>query len=458
MATKPDFTSEGEPLPFILKFGWGMGSFSSSTMYQATTVLLLHYLVDEAGIAAALAGTLIGVMKLYDAFIDPFIGAKSDRTVSKAGRRRPYILLGGFISAISFVALFCIALILPGPLQTTVFIIVLLLNTTGYAILCVPYMAMPAEMASTPHARTQLISYRVGGLAFGQIAGSVLAPFLIGALGGGAAGHAVMGGLLGAVILAAAILCYRLTEGAPATAVSATAEISQAEKWRLAFGNKPFVILILVKLANLTGIACFFTLLPFVFISALKLSFGDLGVYFGIQAPLLLLSQPLWVNVSRRIGKKNLYFVSVSLYMVSTASWAFASAGEPYGWLVVRALAVGLASGGLLLAGQAMLPDAIAHDYARTGLRREGVFAGIYTTVEKGGAAIAALLIGMALAAIGFKAGGASSVQTPETIAALKAFMFAPAVFNGISALVLTQYRLRDEKPALTATVASAAS
>lgn len=458
MATRLDIDGNAKPLSFILKFGWGMGSFSSSTMYQATTVLLLHYLVDEAGIAAALAGALIGIMKIYDAFIDPFIGAKSDRTVSKAGRRRPYILLGGFVSAISFVALFCIALIPPGALQTAAVIAVLLLNTTGYAILCVPYMAMPAEMTSAPHARTELISYRVGGLAFGQISGSVLAPFLIGSIGGGAIGHALMGGLLGLVILAAAIGCYKLTEGAPETIASNVPEMSAREKWRLALGNRPFVVLVLVKLANLSGIACFFALMPFLFISALGLSFGDLGIYFGVQAPLLLISQPFWVRLSRRIGKKNLYFVAVSLYIVSTASWTFADAGEPYAWLIVRGLAVGFASGGLLLAGQAMLPDAIAHDYARTGLRREGLFAGVYTTVEKGGAAIAAVLIGMALSAIGFKAGGGAVVQTPETIAALKAFMFAPGFFNAISALILTQYRLHEGSPPTARVVPSLSS
>ncbi len=441
---------QAKPLPFGVKFGWGVGSFSSSTMYQATTVLLMHYLIEEAGIAAAFAGALIGSMKLYDAFIDPLVGAASDRTVSKAGRRRPYILLGGLVSALSFFALFLLAMIPDQTVRTIAVVVVLLINTTGYALLTVPYLAMPAEMTSDPHARTNLISFRVSGLAFGQIGGSVLAPFLINYTGGGHVGHAYMGAVVAAVIFGAAIVSFRMTKGAPATEVEHQPELPWKEKLSLALGNKPFVVLILMKMANLTGIAFFFTLLPFVFVSALGLTFEDLGIYFLIQAPLLFISQPFWLRISKAFGKKNLYFIAVTLYILGTATWAFADAGEPFWMMIARGVAVGFASGGLLLAGQALLPDAIAYDYQRTGLRREGVFAGVYTTVEKAGAAIAAVVIGASLSAIGFVQGGGVE-QSPETIQALKLFMLVPGLANLVSAFILIFYHIPENPEKVTA-------
>jgi GPH family glycoside/pentoside/hexuronide:cation symporter len=128
-----------QPLPLGLSIGWGMGTLAMSLMFQSTSVFLLKYIVDFVGLAAATAGTIVSLAKIYDAVVDPLIGTLSDRTRTRWGRRRPYLLVGTFIAAISFVLLFNLATfdLTSGLIFMVLF--ALLLNATGYSLFNIPY-------------------------------------------------------------------------------------------------------------------------------------------------------------------------------------------------------------------------------------------------------------------------------------------------------------------------------
>jgi GPH family glycoside/pentoside/hexuronide:cation symporter len=98
----PSQADSANTLSVPIRFGWGIGSLSISLMFNATSLLILRYLVDFVGLGAALAGLLIGIAKIYDAVTDPLMGTISDRTRHRTGRRRPYLLAGALISALSF--------------------------------------------------------------------------------------------------------------------------------------------------------------------------------------------------------------------------------------------------------------------------------------------------------------------------------------------------------------------
>ena len=171
-------------LPVSTCLGWGIGSLGMSLMFSATGVLLLRYLVDYVGIGAALAGVLISVAKFYDAATDTLFGIASDRTRSRWGRRRPYLLLGGVVSAVSFVMLFNLQGAAGPALLPWLVLLVLLLNATGYALFNVPYLAMPGEMTRDYHERTRLMSFRVAAVAVGQLVATFVGPLLIQRFGG----------------------------------------------------------------------------------------------------------------------------------------------------------------------------------------------------------------------------------------------------------------------------------
>ena len=143
-----------------LYFGWSLGTLAMSSLLNTQTALLMAYLISVVGIAPAVAGTLLFVSKMYDGVTDPVMGVISDKTNSRWGRRRPYLLVGGVLCAISAVAMFSIPQF-SGMLLYAWVLGVLILAATAYTLFNVPYLSMPAEMVSDRYERSKLMSYRV---------------------------------------------------------------------------------------------------------------------------------------------------------------------------------------------------------------------------------------------------------------------------------------------------------
>ena len=426
--------------------GWGMGSLGMSALFQAVSVLLLRYLTDYMGIAAVVAGLLISVSKIFDAIIDPLVGALSDRTRSRWGRRRPYLLLGGGLCALSFLLMFNIPLLPSITARTVLVELVLLLFAAGYAFFNIPYLAMPPEMSTSPHERTYLISFRVGAIAIGSVFASYVGPLIITAGGGGVAGHKVMAACVAAVVAGASLGCFLLTAKARYTAESKKSEHSLGQQFRLAIENKPFINLVLVKLAQLLGAGVTFAITPFLFIQILKSDYPTMGYYFLTYFVAMIAGQPFFVWLCRRYGKKQVYLGVAPFMIAVTLSWLLAGPGDPLIFTLGRAAALGFIGGSTLLIIQGMLPDTIHYDFIRTGMNREGVFAGVYTTIEKLAGALASGVTGIILGAFGYVASTGQNVVQPESaIRAIYLVASMPALCMVLSCLLMLRYHLTEE-------------
>jgi len=441
-------------LPLIVRVGWGTGTFAMSLMFQAVSLLVLRYLVDYVGVAAALAGTLIGLAKAYDAVTDPVMGTLSDRTKTRWGRRRPYLVLGGIISAVSFILLFNLAAFTDYGSSELVAIVAfaLLLNATGYTIFNVPYLAMPAEMTNDYIDRTKLISFRAGAVALGGIVATAIGPAIISTFGGGVEGHAAMSYFLAAIILGGGLLCFLTTARAPALMHTSLGGIGFRKQLRTAIGNRPFLLLLGVKVCHLTGLAIYLSTMPFFFNVILQRSLSYMGLYFLVQSTFILISQFLWVRITRDFGKNAAYYLAVLFYVGALLSWLLADSGEPVALILCRAMFTGIGAGGVLLIGQSLLPDTMQYDYQRTGIRREGIFAGVYTTVEKLSFALGPSLMGLLLGTAGYVAGGGERVaqsQASEWVIYAGASIL-PAVGITAAGLVMTRYKLNEAMLTMT--------
>ncbi len=220
-------------------------------MFNAMSLLLLAFMVEHIGIAAATAGLLILVSKIYDAVTDPLMGVLTDRTKSRWGRRRPYLLLGGFLAGGSFIMVFTVPAFDSQAALLIYVVVALLLNATAYTVFNVPYFAMPAEMTESYHERTRLMSCRVGAVAGGQVLSSVLGPVIIAYFGGGLFGHSVMSIVVGVAIIAVCTVCFWSTQTAAFTTQVTETPHTLSDQLRLAVENKPFFILLMVKFREL---------------------------------------------------------------------------------------------------------------------------------------------------------------------------------------------------------------
>ena len=420
-------------LPFKTKFGWGIGTLTVSLMFQANGLLLLVYLTDYVNMQAATAGLLIGLSKIYDAVTDPVMGRISDRTNTAWGKRRPYILLGTLLCALSFVLLFNLALFSESENIILITLFALILNATGYTIFNVPYLAMPSEITDDYDARTDLMSYRVMAVAAGQLGGSALAPALVVYFGSGMWGHTGMSLSLAFIMVLAGFACVWMTKDAPfaKTVAVKSDEGSFFTQFKTAFNVRPFAILLGIKITQLTGFAVFLGSLPYLFTRIMDLSYNYLGFYFLIQGSVMFISQPLWVKIVSRIGKKNGYYLASLSWGLGALSWMLATSGEGDMAIILRGCFLGFGAGGLLLVGQSMLPDTMQYDKETTGQSREGILAGVYTTVEKLSFAIGPSILGIMLGMVGYDA-----LLENQSDVVIRMVYFAAGGFPVISLLI----------------------
>ncbi len=435
-------------LPLKICIGWGVGTFGVSVMFNSVNLLLQRFATDYLGIGAAAFGIIYFVSKIYDAITDPVMGSISDKTRSRFGRRRPYLAIGGLLCAIAFIALFNAPSIEENSNALWFLALLMILYSTGYTVFNVPYLAMPVEMTTDYLERARLISFRVYAIGFGSLAGLSFAPALIPLLGGGREGHAALAWIYGTVIFAASLYCFFATKGARATVRVEQTNLSAREKLQLIYTNKPYLILLGVKFFHLASLAVTQAAFIYFVIYVLDKGYGAIALLGLANAMGMLIGNPLWYRAARKLrDKRKLYMLASFLAALILFSWLLATPTEPMAVTFLRKLLHGIATAGSLLFGQSMLPDAIAHDAARSGLRREGVFAGIFTTAEKVAFAFGGALTGIFLGLMGYISSTTGAAEQPASaiLAVYLCVSVLPALLLLASVVLLTRYNLTEQ-------------
>jgi GPH family glycoside/pentoside/hexuronide:cation symporter len=441
-------TAEGRPEGFVpnrLAAGWGLGSFATSTMLNGVAVVMLFYLVNFAKVEPFVAGALLFGAKLLDVFTDPPMGIISDRTRSKLGRRRPYMLGASFFCGLAFAILFNI------PEATVNLTVVytgfaLALYAVAYTAFQVPYMAMPAEMTDDYHQRTKIMSWRVIFMTIGNIVGFAGVPVLVATLGEGREAYGTMGLIVGAVITVAMFTCFLTTGGARQTE-SAPERIGLKRHLAMLGENRPLLILIGTKIAIYVGLSSNIAVALFFISSVLKMGPAQFGIYAGVSALTTIAFMPVCAWFARKIGKKRAYVISLIGFCCGILTWLLATPEESMVLFAGRGFLIGVFGAGAHLYGQSMLVDTFAWDYKLTGIRREGVLAASFSFVEKACMAIGPLIVGVLLSSMGFDKNLAPSAdQSASAVQAMHlGFIWVPILCQIVSITLLKYYTL-DEK------------
>lgn len=443
------------PLSVKVCLGFGVGTVGVSVVLNTVAVYFPALMSTVLGVSPAIAGAMLMGSKLYDAFADIFIGGLSDRTKTRWGRRRPFLLAGALTSAASLLMIF-VAPQLQGPALLIYMGVALVLYSTGYSFFNVPYLAMPAEMTDGYNERLRLISYRTGFVAIGQIFSMSVTAYLIQLGGSGAAGFRLMGMVMAGIALATMLACFFGTADARFAERVSGHKLSWADV-RSLVSNRPLVMLMGAKLTQYTAFGIMGPANLLFLLNVARTGYAGMIHYSLVQNIFVFGSMPLWVWLGKRIGKRNAYMLGIITMAASSLSWLTVSAGVPMWEIWLRAATFGLGSGGSLLMSTSMLPDAMEYDRLRTGHRREGVFSSLYAINEKLGFALGALVLGAALSAGGYIAttGGKIIDQGPEAISALymvKALVPSGALLFGL--IMVWFYDLDQKKLRETAEAA----
>jgi GPH family glycoside/pentoside/hexuronide:cation symporter len=404
-------------LPLQLYFGWGLGTLGLTT-FMVGSYLLLRFMTDYMAVPPALAGTIFALAKIYDGIADPVFGSLSDRTKTRWGRRRPFLLAGAFACGLTFMLAFNAPVMTSREGAITIFVVLLLLQASSYAIFAVPYMAMPAEMTDHPHERSKLMSFRVVNGALGNLAGGWATASLIAFFGGGLAGHRAMGIVVGLMIFAVLFASFTLLKPARRRDAGGHGHIPYRQQMRAASRNRPFVILQAAKLMLLSAAALHTASAAFFVQRRLEMSDAWLGIIYATLTIGTIVAQPFWLKMARTHGKRATYTWGGLFTALVWLSWLPFGPGTSGVVIVIIGLLAGLGNGGIVMVSQSMLPDTIEHQYRIDGSRMEGSFAGVYIMVEKLGQAIGTSLAGIMLGLFGYiqARAGAQVVQPSSAI------------------------------------------
>lgn len=191
------------------KTAYGLGDFASNLVFQTVANFMLIFYTDVFGLSAALAGSIIGLVRLSDMLTDPLMGALADRTRSKWGRFRPYLLFASLPFAILFVLAFTTPG-LDGKLKYFYAGATYALMMLIYTVINIPYAALGGVMTQDPKERASLQSYR---FACAMIAGMLVVwtvPRLVEYFGQGSPerGYVLTIGVLAVLAFIAFLLCF----------------------------------------------------------------------------------------------------------------------------------------------------------------------------------------------------------------------------------------------------------
>ena len=395
-----------EKLNFWTKLAYGAGDLGPAICANIQVFFLLYFFTNVAGLSASIAGSILMIGKISDAVNDPIIGVMSDRTVHPWGRRYPWMVFG----AIPFGILFFLQWIVPTTNQSFLFwyyVVIAVLFNIAYTIVNLPYAALTPELTQDFHERTSLNSFRFAFSIGGSILSLVIAQLIFSIFKDNPIQQYLVLGIVCAII--AVLPIYWCFFGTRDRAVSNNTKkeeynntnLSIVEQIRIAFSNRPFLFVIGIYLCSWLGVQLTASILPYFVIYWMQLPEGTFPqVAIAVQGTALIMLF-VWSFVSKKVGKKAVYFMGICLWIIAQGGLFFTQPGQ-VGLMYFLAVIAGFGVSTAYLVPWSMIPDVIDLDELNTGQRREGIFYSFMVFLQKIGLAIGLFLVGVALDITGF--------------------------------------------------------
>lgn len=430
-------------LTAAVQAGWAIGELGVAAYIGLSMAFMLFYCTNVLSIPPALAGLALLVPRLLDAFSDPLMGAISDRTRSRMGRRRFYLLIGAPLLAVTFGSVFFVDPGLPLGYRVGLLMLLFLASNLAVTVYEVPYSAMAAEMTTDYRQRIGLTGYKMMAARAGIIVALFVGPLIFRSQPRIRDGFELLGAASGLFILVSGLCAFIATAKAPRID-SVVHRFSISAEYRAIISNKPFRTLWLAFLLQNLAIGASSTTLIYFIIYAMGMDAKASGAFLAIGGIAAAISTPMWVPVGRALGKKRGYLLGMGLAGLLAAAVALVEPAMGTLLFVVLA-AAGVADAATQLFPNSMVPDTVEAGQAQTGERREGALFGAWGLCRKLGMTLGAFAVSLALASVGFKQGVAT--QPHEAVLGIRLIYAAvPCALWLAAILLLTRYRLGESE------------
>lgn len=441
-------------IPFREKIGYSLGDTASNIFWQTFSFFLLYFYTDVFGIAAAAAGTMFLITRIWDTLLDPVMGVIADRTDSRWGKFRPYLLW----TALPFGLIGVFTFITPdlGPAGKLIYAYVTYsMMMTVYTVINIPYSALMAVMSPDSHERTKLASFRfvaafAGGLMV-QYSANDMVEFY--GRGNEALGWQWTMTVYAAVAALLFLISFATTRERVLPPKSQKSNLKEDivnlcknGPWVILFGAG-ICLMSYVSIRNGTIIYYFKYLVNdreiHLFGNVWQVSHGKLASMFMVIGSIANIVGVLFAPVvARYVGKVRGYILMMVLASVLTAIYWILAPGDVI-WMFVLQILISLVMGPMSPILWSMYTDATDYSEWKYGRRATGLVMSASTMAQKFGWTIGGGIAGWLLAAYGFRA---NITQSADSITGITLMMsLFPAVGGILGAFLMFFYRLDNK-------------
>jgi GPH family glycoside/pentoside/hexuronide:cation symporter len=448
-----------EPIKLPERVAYGFGDAASSIFWKFSSMYLLFFYTDIVGLAAAAVGTMFLVTRIWDALADPLAGMLADRTRTRWGKFRPYLLWAALPFGAMSVLTFTAPRFSPGGNLACVYATYTVMMLV-YTLANVPYASLLGVMSPNPAERTTLSSYRMIFAFGGSMLALGLAEPLLHFFDGGAArgipanprAWTMTAAVFAILIVVFFLLCFAGTRER-VTPMRENKSTLRADLRDLV-ANRPWWILlgsgISVLIFNSIRDGGVLYYIKYYITNADAHALTFLGITFPLSAQYFTLGQAaniagilLVMPVTRRIGKKRAYLGSMLLATLLSAAFYFVGPTSIAALLALQAL-VSMCAGSIFPLLWSMYADIADYSEWKTGRRATGLVFSSASMSQKFGWTLGGALSGWLLGYYGFQANVEQTEFAKTGIRLMISFL--PAAGAALAAILVAFYPLSEAK------------
>ena len=434
---KQKIAKSSETISLITLIDYNIPTIGVGFMFFLVSLYLMKFATDILLISPVMMGFIFGLSRIWDAITDPLAGYLSDRTNFSMGRRRPWMMASAPFVCFSFIMIWYQPFELSVEFSSLWIAVAVLLFYSAMTAFNVPHHSLGAELSPNYHERTKVFGVRHMVWNCGSLLALLAMHQLI--VGNNPRKDAFDIALIAGLITFALIIwtVFRTQERKE---YQGRGERNPITAFSDVLSNKHAVLLLVVFFIENLGFATIGILTPYV-AEYVVLRPERTAIYILTYLVPCILSVPVWISLSKRIGKKKTWLISMVLTGLGFGGMFFLSEGADT-LILLLAFVCGVGAG----SGAAMAPsiqsDVIDYDEYLTGKRKEGTYFASWNLVFKTATGITFMITGFVLGASGFVP------NQDQTESAKFAILFLYAIFPFccyfIGGLILTRFSLNE--------------
>jgi len=431
-----DTPEDSHKLTRKTKIFYGIGDLGNALVNSAVQFFLMKFYTDAALIAPSLAGNALLIGKIWDAVNDPLTGWFTDKTQSRFGKRRVFMIFGAVPLAISIALLWYV----PPMNRTWTFLwiaLTFMLFDTIWSLTNVPYYSLTSELSDDYDERSSLTTYRMVMAVPAYLVGAALTPAIVGLFAVQQTGYAFIGIAYGVLCAAALLVSAAGIRERQGTAINKP-EASPFRSFKTAMKNRAFVWLCGTYFVINLSFALIKILMVY-YVEYQLLMKAETSLVMGLMLICVTVSLPFWQWVSRKIDKGPAYGLGMLVGGLGVVLTFFLP-HESTGLIYPIAVLAGFGFSAQWIFPWAMVADVADYDLLETGQQRSGVYYGIWGLATKISEAIALAGVGWILTGFGYVP---NIEQTPQALLGIRLFFgLVPAAIIFLSLPLLFKYPL----------------